>query len=201
MIKTTRKIEILAVLAAMTLAATGVVRAAEYTIDSSHSAIGFQVRHMAISKVNGSFNSFEGGFVFDKNDPSVWQAEVTIDAASIDTGNEKRDDHLRSPDFFDADQFPALTFRSTSVTMAKGGQGTVTGDLTVHGVTRPVTLEVEFLGEVADPWGNQRAGFSLRGKINRRDFGLTWSKTLETGGLVVGDEVKLLIEVEGIKKK
>lgn len=200
MTHTNRKIVLLAALTVLTLGALGAAQAAEYAIDPAHSTIGFQIRHLTISKVNGKFDAFKGGFTFVKDDPSSWQAEVSIDAASINTGNEKRDEHLRSTDFFDVARFPTITFKSTAVSMKEGNEGTVTGDLTMHGVTRSVTLDVEFLGEVNDPWGNERAGFSLRGKINRQDFGLTWSKALETGGFVVGDEVKLLIEVEGVKK-
>ncbi|PJA77017.1 polyisoprenoid-binding protein [bacterium CG_4_9_14_3_um_filter_65_15] len=189
-----------AVLAILVVMA-GASLAAEYSIDNTHSEIGFQVRHLAISKVNGKFASYAGSFNFAPDKPQEWTAEVTIDVASIDTDNTKRDDHLRSPDFFDAEKFPQISFKSTGVTMSDDSEGTVTGGLTMRGVTKPVTLDLEFLGAVVDPWGNQRAGFSLSGTIDRQDWGLSWSQTLETGGLVVSDKVKLMIDVEGIQAK
>ncbi|MBU2502100.1 YceI family protein [bacterium] len=175
--------------------------AAPYDIDTAHSSVGFQIKHLAISKVNGSFNEFSGNFVFVEGDPSQWSAEAVIQAASIDTGNKDRDDHLRSADFFDVENFPTITFKSTGVIMTDATEGVMKGALTMHGVTKDVELDLEFLGTVTDPWGNEKAGFSLSGKIDRRDFGLTWNKALETGGLVVDHTVKIMLEIEGNKAK
>ncbi len=176
-----------------------VTTAAEYTFDKTHSEIGFQVKHLAISKVNGKFGDYSGGFNFVPGDPAAWTAQITIQAASINTENAKRDEHLRSADFFDAKQFPTLTFQSTGVTMTDDTEGVVTGNLTMHGVTKPVKLDLEFLGTVTDPWGNEKVGFSMSGKISRQEWGLNWNNVLESGGLVVSDMVKLMIEVEGNK--
>ncbi len=194
-----QRIALVVALVALISVATLTAAADEYTFDKSHSAIGFQVKHMAISKVNGEFNDYTGGFNFVPGDPSAWSAHITIEAGSVDTGNEKRDEHLRSADFFDAEKFPTLTFTSTGVSMTDQSEGKVTGELTMRGVTRTVTLDLEFMGTVTDPWGNEKAGFSLSGKINRKDWGLNWSKTLETGGLIVSDTVKLMIDIEGNK--
>ena len=156
---------------------------------------------MAISKVNGSFEDFAGTFSFDPDKPEATRAEAVIQLASVDTGNDKRDDHLRNPDFFDVASYPTMTFTSTSVKMKNAEEGQVTGDLDMHGVTRPVTLDLEITGMVTDPWGNDRIGATLSGKINRKDWGLAWNKALETGGLVVGEDVKITIELQGIKQK
>ncbi len=190
----------LALIALLTVAALPAA-AARYDIDTAHSSVGFQIKHLAISKVNGSFNDFSGNFAFVEGDPSQWSAEAVIQAASIDTGNKDRDDHLRSADFFDVENFPTITFKSTGVTMTGAAEGVMKGELTMHGVTKEVELDLEFLGTVTDPWGNEKAGFSLSGKIDRREFGLTWSKALETGGLVVDDTVKIMLEIEGNKAK
>jgi polyisoprenoid-binding protein YceI len=177
------------------------VLAASYDIDPAHSSVNFQVKHLAISKVNGSFGTFSGTFSFVEGEPASWQAAAGIEITSIDTDNQDRDDHLRGPDFFDAAQFPTMTFKAAGVKMSSASEGELTGDLTLHGVTKPVTLALEFLGTATDPWGNERAGFSLNGKIDRKDWGLTWNKALETGGLVVGDEIKISLEIEGIRAK
>ena len=184
-------------LAALLAFTATVAQAAPYTVDASHSSVGFQIRHLAISKVNGTFNDFTGEFAFEAGNPDAWSVKAVIQTASIDTGNKDRDEHLRSGDFFEAETYPTITFESTGVTMKNDNAGTLRGNLTIHGVTKQVELDLEFLGTATDPWGNAKAGFSLSGKINRKDFGLTWSKALETGGLVVGDEVKLQLEIEG----
>ncbi len=177
-----------------TLAAPAV--AATFTIDRAHSGVGFKVKHLMVSNVRGSFNDFAGTVVYDPADPKSWQVEATIQATSIDTGDSKRDDHLRSADFFDVATHPTLTFKSTGVTANKDGTYLLTGDLTMHGVTKPVTLNLEANGMIKDPWGTTKAGFTATGKLNRTDFGLTWNKALETGGVVVGEEITLMLEVE-----
>lgn len=182
-----------------TLAVAGPAAATDYQIDTSHSTVGFQVRHMAISKTNGVFDDYTGSFSFEPGNPESWSCEAVIQAASVNTGNQKRDDHLRSEDFFNIAEFPTLTFKSTGVVMEDDHEGILKGDLTIHGVTKSVELDFEFLGTVTDPWGNDRAGFSATLKINRQDYGLSYNNVLEAGGLVVGDEVKITLEIEGIK--
>jgi len=171
-----------------------------WNIDTAHSGVHFSVRHMVISKVRGSFGSFAGTVTWDDADPRASAVEATLDVGSIDTGVGQRDDHLRSPDFFDAQQFPQIAFKSRGVEPKGTDRLRVTGDLTIHGVTREVDLDVELGGRAKDPWGNERAGFSATGKLNRADFGLHWNQALETGGVVVSDEVKLSIDVEVVKQ-
>ena len=175
--------------------------AKDYKIDPDHSSVGFSVKHLVISKTKGKFNEFEGTFSYDPKNSKTWKTEVAINVESIDTENKKRDDHLRSEDFFDAGKFPKITFMSKKVTHVSGKKAKVQGDLTIRGVTKPVTLDVTRNGEMTDPWGNERAGFSAVTKINRKDFGMTWNKALETGGVLVGDDIEIMIEVEGIAKK
>jgi len=181
--------------------AAGPLTAGEYNIDSSHSTIGFQVRHMAISKTNGNFEDYTGSFSFEPGNPDSWSCEAVIQVESINTNNQKRDDHLRSDEFFDVANFPTLTFKSTGVAMENDSEGILKGDLTLHGVTKPVELHLEVLGTVTDPWGNERAGFSATLKMNRKDYGLKYHSVMEAGGLVVGDEVKITLEIEGVLKK
>ncbi len=173
--------------------------AATYKVDVDHTTVGFQVRHL-FTKVSGRFDRFEGQIVFDPEEPGKVAVKGTIDAGSINTNVAKRDEHLRSKDFFDVEKFPKIAFVSTRATEvdASANSGKLQGELTIHGVTRPIVLDVAFLGEGKDPWGNRRAGFTAKTTIDRKDFGLTWNKTLETGGLLVGDEVLIEIEVEGI---
>jgi polyisoprenoid-binding protein YceI len=176
----------------------GAAEAATYSIDTAHSSVGFVAKHMVVAKVRGHFGTFEGSFDFTEGQPGTWKAQAPIQAASVNTGNEKRDGHLRSPDFFAAEEFPTLSFTSTGV--EKQGEGyLLKGDLTMRGVTKPVALALDF-GSIKDPWGSDRAGFSARGTINRKDFGLSWNNLLETGGAVVSDEIQIEIEVEGIHK-
>ncbi len=171
-----------------------------WIFDTSHTEIGFKVKHLMVSNTKGSFSEFSGTVTIDDTDITKSSVGVTINTASIDTNDEKRDEHLRSPDFFNVAEFPEITFKSTSVEESKDGF-LVTGDLTMHGVTQSIVLEVEeFTGEVSDPWGNTRRGLTASGKIDRQDFGLTWSKTLDGGGLVVGDEVRIILEVELVKE-
>ncbi len=175
--------------------------AATYDIDAGHSSVGFKIKHMAISNVKGTFSDFEGTFNFTPGDKKNWSAEATITVNSINTGDSDRDNHLLAPDFFDAEKFPTMVFKSTKVEMKDEEEGTIYGTLTMHGVTLPVTLDLEVNGTITDPWGNDRAGFSAEGKINRKDWGLSYGKVMEGGGLVIGNEVKISLEVEGIRKK
>lgn len=188
-----------AVLALALGLAAPVVNAETYEIDASHSSIGFSVRHMIVSTVRGSFGEFTGSFDYDAAKPADTKASAVIKAASIDTRNAKRDDHLRNEDFFDAPKFPDITFETTRVE-ADGGTLTLFGNLTMKGVTKEIALPVTFHGPITDPWGNVRAGFEGSTTINRQDWGISWSKNLDGGGLVVSDEVKLEISIEGIKK-
>ena len=177
------------------------VFAGTWDIDPAHSEIGFKVRHMMVSNVRGSFQEVKGALEFDEADITRSSIDVTIVAASIDTGVKKRDKHLRSPDFFDVEKYTALTFRSKNVQVISDGVFKVIGDLTIHGVTREVVLDVEGLTHQAkDPWGNTVTGATAMTKINRKDYGLTWNKALETGGVLVGDEISITLEVE-LKKR
>ncbi len=171
-----------------------------WNFDLVHSSINFWVRHLMVSKVHGRFGRWTGTLQFDDKNPSASRLEVEIDAASIDTREPKRDDHLRSADFLEADKYPHLTFKATSVKSTGEGRFQVTGDLTIRGTTKPVVLEVEYSGRVKDPWGGERAGFSARTSLHRKDFGLTWNQALEAGGIAVGDNVEISIEVEAIHK-
>jgi len=174
----------------------GIVQADTWKVDPAHSSVNFSVKHLVISTVRGKFTSFSGEATWDGKDLSGGSVIVTVDTKSITTDNGDRDKHLRSSDFFSADSFPIITFKSTKVTPAKDGRFTLTGDLTIRGVTKPVTFEAELTGTVNDPWGNVRAGFTSDATINRQDFGVKWSKTLDAGGLVAGNEVKISIDVE-----
>ena len=170
-----------------------------WEIDSSHSGIHFSVRHLVVAKVRGQFARWSGTVLLDGPDFSQAGVDVLIDASSIQTGVADRDAHLKSADFFDVAQHPEITFRGTRV--EKKNQGLVLkGDLTIRGVTREVALEVEDLGRARDPWGNERVGFSARAAINRQDFGLNWNQALEAGGILVGNEVRISLEVEAVKQ-
>lgn len=169
-----------------------------YVVDKDHTSVTFQIRHL-FTKVNGRFDSFEGKVNFDPAKPEQTKVEGTIDVASINTNVEKRDNHLRSDAFFDVKKYPKITFVSTKVTDVdpKALTGKLHGNLTIHGVEKPVVLDVQFLGKGKDPWGNEKAGFSAKTTINRKDFGLNWNETVETGGLLVGDDVEIEISAEG----
>ncbi len=166
-----------------------------FTTDSTHTEIGFSTKHMMVTTVRGRFKTFEGTFQLDEENPANSSGTFTVDVASIDTGAERRDGHLRTADFFDVEQHPQMTFRSTRIEAAGGQDYRVTGDLTIRGITRPITLAVEFLGLYAGMSGARRAGFHATATINREDWGLTWNMGLETGGWLVGKEVKLEIEL------
>jgi polyisoprenoid-binding protein YceI len=171
-----------------------------WEVDPAHSSIQFGVRHLMISTVRGSFPKFTARVVGDPKEPTRSVVEASIDAAAIDTGDPKRDDHLRTPDFFDVAKYPTITFKSTKVEAAGDRRFKLHGDLTMHGVTKPVVLDVEVTPEVKGMRGETRAGARATTKVNRKDFGINWSKTMDGGGLVVGDEVEVTIDVEGVKK-
>jgi polyisoprenoid-binding protein YceI len=168
-----------------------------YALDASHSHVGFSVRHLMVSKTKGRFAAVSGA-IHIADDPLESFVEVEIPVASIDTRDEARDGHLRSADFFDADNHPTLRYRSTRVTPVSAGRWSVDGELTVRGVTRAVPLDVTFEGGAKDPWGGSRIGFTARAELDREDFGLTWNQALETGGVLVGKQVRIDIEAEAV---
>jgi polyisoprenoid-binding protein YceI len=172
---------------------------ATWNIDLSHSAIHFSARHMVVSKTRGKFAKFSGSIQFDPKELSKGTVNVEIDPASVDTGDAQRDGHLKSGDFFEVEKFPTASFKSTKVVEKGEGKLQIIGDLSLRGVTRPVTLEASYEGSGKDPWGGERAGFTATTTINRTDFGVNFNKALETGGLLVGEKVELLLEVEAIK--
>lgn len=171
--------------------------ARSYQVDKTHSEVTFQVRHL-LTKVRGHFADFSGTITVDEANPANSHVDVTIQAASIDTHTVDRDTHLRSGDFFDVEKYPTLTFKSVSVTPRGGDWFDVLGDLTIHGVTRQVTLPVNYLGNSKDPWRNERAAFEADITINRKDFNLNWNATLETGGFLVGDDVKISLSIQAV---
>src|SRR6185436_19081144 len=187
---------LLAALAAPALAQT----TSTWEIDPAHSSIQFGVRHLMISTVKGRFPKFTATAVADEKEPTRAIVEASIDAASIDTGEAKRDEHLRGPDFFDVAKYPTITFKSTKIEPAGDHRYKLHGDLTMHGVTKPVVLDVEATQQVKGMRGETRAGARATTKVNRKDFGINWSKTMDGGGVVVGDDVDVTIEVEGVKK-
>ncbi|MBC3760409.1 YceI family protein [Quadrisphaera oryzae] len=172
--------------------------AGTYTVDPSHTEVGFTARHAMVTKVRGRFSDVAGTVVVDE-DASLTSVEATIQVASVDTRSADRDGHLKSADFFDVEQFPTMTYRSTSV-RASGDGYVVDGELTLHGVTQPVQLEVTAEGVATDPFGNSRAGFSAEAEINRKDFGLSWNAALETGGVLVSEKIKITLDVSAIKQ-
>lgn len=192
---------IVSISALIALALPGFAFAATWTIDPDHSSIGFKVKHLMVANVKGSFDKHTGVVEIDDKDITKSRVEVSIDTASINTNVAKRDEHLRSADFFDVAKYPKMTFVSKKVAKAGKDKLKVTGDLTLHGVTKQVVLDVEPLSkESKDPWGNIRRGTTATTTIDRKDFGLTWNKGLETGGVLVGDEVTITLEIEMIKK-
>jgi polyisoprenoid-binding protein YceI len=172
-----------------------------WNIDKSHTHILFGVKHMVISTVTGYFRIFDGKLVTNGSDFNNAYVELTIDASSVNTDNEQRDNHLKSPDFFDAQKFPKIYFKSKSFRKISDNEYDVVGNLTMKGVTKEITLKVENNGTIKDPYGKTRTGFKLSGKLDRFDYGLTWSKSIETGGLVVGKEIKIDAEVELVKEQ
>lgn len=173
--------------------------AGTYTLDPAHTRIGFVARHAMVTKVRGQFNDCEGTIVVDPNSPESSNAQVTIQAASIDTRNSQRDEHLRSNDFFSMEEFPLITFSSTGLTQTGSDEFDLTGDLTVKGVTNSVTIPFKFEGAATDPFGNERIGFEGATSINRKDYGVSWNAVLETGGVMVSEKITLEFEVSAIK--
>ena len=171
----------------------------KWVIDPAHSEIRFKVKHMMFTNVSGSFEKFDASVETDGDNFEDAKIQFTGEAGSLITGNADRDKHLLSPDFFDVEKYPNLTFKSTSFKQKSGDEYELKGDLTINGVTKPVKLDVEFGGTAKDPWGNTKAGFSVTGKLNRKDWGLNWNAALETGGVLVGEEVKLAIELQFVK--
>jgi polyisoprenoid-binding protein YceI len=170
-----------------------------YTLDPAHTRIGFVARHAMVTKVRGAFNEFEGTATIDGTNPAVSRVQVAINAASIDTRNAQRDEHLRSNDFLAMAEYPQITFTSTSVSQTGDDTFEVTGDLTIKGVTNTITIPFEFEGAAKDPFGNERVGFEGSVTINRKDYGITWNAALETGGVLVSDKVTLEFEISAIK--
>jgi polyisoprenoid-binding protein YceI len=188
-------------IAALAIAATLNTQAADFTVDATHSDVGFKVAHLAISKVSGQFTEIEGSLTLTPGKPETLTLKGTVQTASIDTRNEKRDAHLRNADFFDTEDHPTITFDSTSTKSLGGNKVAVTGDLTIKGVTKSTTLTGSVSKVIKDPWGNTKVGVSLSGSIDRSTYGLTWNKALETGGLMVGNKIALSIEIEAAMKK
>ncbi len=170
-----------------------------YTIDPTHSRIGFVARHAMVTKVRGSFNEFDGTGSFDAENPAASRLQLTIQAASIDTRNADRDGHLKSNDFFDMDTYPEITFASTAVEQTDDDEYRVTGDLTIKGVTKPVTIDFEYDGTAVDPYGNTRIGLEGKTTVNRKDWGVNWNAALDAGGVLVGEKVTLEFEVSAIR--
>lgn len=179
------------------LLAAPAAHAAPYAIDAAHTNVGFKVKHMMVSWVRGEFRDARGTVDWDPAKPEALRIEVTVPVGTVDTDEPKRDEHLRSADFFDVATYPEMTFKSSKVTKNKDGTLAVAGDLTIRGKTKPVTFQVEGLGApIADPWGNHKVGASATATINRQDFGVQWNKSLDAGGVVVGDEVQITLDVE-----
>ncbi len=178
---------------------TAIAPSGTYSIDASHSRVGFVARHAMVTKVRGSFNDVEGSGFFDADNPAASKLSVTIQAASIDTRNADRDAHLKSNDFFDMDNYPTITFASTAVAPVDESTFTVTGDLTIKGVTKPVDFELELTGTAVDPWGNTRLGLEGSTVINRKDWGVNWNAALDAGGVLVSEKVTLEIEISAVK--
>jgi polyisoprenoid-binding protein YceI len=189
-----------AALAAALALASPALAADTYQFDKSHTTVGFQVRHI-FTMLGGKFQDFSGTIKVDKAKPESSSVEFTIQVASISTNDPKRDEHLKSPDFFDAATHPTITFRSTAVKPAGSNVYQVTGDFTMRGVTKSITIPVTFLGEGKDPWGNEKMGFETSTTLDRKDYGINWNKTLDQGGVLVGDEVKVQVSIEANKAK
>lgn len=195
-------IRTLALVAAATAAIAPPAAADTWVFDASHSGAYFSVRHMMVTNVRGSFGKIDGSVEFDGKNVAAMKVQATIDASTIDTRDPKRDEHLRSPDFFDVANHPTIEFRSKKATPAGEGKFTLVGDLTMRGVTKEVTLDVEGpTPAVQDPWGNTKVGATATTTVNRKDFGINWNKTLDAGGVVVGDEVKVTLDLQLVKKK
>ncbi|MDB5054456.1 MAG: YceI family protein [Bacilli bacterium] len=173
----------------------------KWQVDSTHSSIDFTIKHMMIAKVKGTFNTFTAEIEADLADLTSASIRFTVDASSIDTRNTDRDNHLRSADFFEVEKYPEISFKSTHIKKTGDGEYDVTGDVTLHNVTRAETFSIVFEGAGKDPWGNEKVGFSGQGKIKRSDYGLTYNAVLETGGVLISDDIKLAIEIEASKQQ
>jgi polyisoprenoid-binding protein YceI len=189
----------LAPLATRIIEGVEIPSAGTYALDLAHTRVGFTVKHLMVSKVRGNFGAFDGTVVIDE-DPRQSSVAVTIQTASINTGQAQRDEHLRTGDFFEAETFPTIAFRSTGLDWAGGTEFTLPGQLTIKGVTRPVELTVEFEGVARNPWGQEVAGFTAHTEIDREDFGLTYNQALETGGVMIGKKVRIEIEAEAVRQ-
>ncbi|MGE3975328.1 MAG: YceI family protein [Bdellovibrionales bacterium] len=187
--------------ALVSLFGTTGVRAENYKLDESHTQVGFRIKHLVISTVSGRFNKYSGSFDYDSKTGKVSGLSATIDTASIDTNEPDRDKHLKSKDFFDVEKYPALTFVQKDVTIKNKKPTEIKGDLTIHGVTKLVTLSVTVNGMATDPWGNERLAFEASTKVDRKDFDLKWNKSLDKGGVMIADDVKIVIEGEAILQK
>lgn len=171
-----------------------------WVLDPSHSSVDFSIRHLVIAKVKGTFTDFSANIVADPEDLTTAELEFTVQTASVDTRNEDRDNHLRSGDFFDSENFPAMTFKATNIVKKSNGEYDITGDLTIRGVTRQETFSASYGGMAKDPWGNEKVGFDVSGTIVRSEYGLTWNAALETGGVLVGDQVQISLDVQAAKQ-
>ncbi len=184
----------------MSATSTSPAAISTWKLDPAHSAAEFKVKHMMISNVKGSFKGLSGDLTLHDPDHTLTKIDASVDVSTVNTGDPQRDGHLKSGDFFDVEKFPTMTFKSTKVFPEGGGDFTVTGDMSLHGVTKSLNFEVEGLSAPAkDPWGNTRIGLSATAKINRKDFGLTWNSALETGGVLVGEDVSVTLDVQFIK--
>ncbi|KAB7708663.1 hypothetical protein F9802_00460 [Bacillus aerolatus] len=172
----------------------------KWTVDTAHSSVDFSIRHMMVSNVKGTFHDFSADIEADPTDLTTANIYFAIDLASVDTRNNDRDAHLRNADFFDVENHPQMTFTATNIVKTDENEYDVTGDFTLHGVTRPETFAVIFEGAAKDPWGNEKVGFSVIGKLNRSDYGLTYNAVLETGGIMVGDQVKISLDIQASKE-
>ncbi|MGD6779444.1 MULTISPECIES: YceI family protein [Bacillaceae] len=170
-----------------------------WNVDKSHSTVDFSVKHMMFATVKGGFQEYDATIVADPTDLTTADIEFTVDVASIDTRSSDRDAHLRSADFFDVDNHPKMTFKATSIEKTDDNEYNVTGDLTLRGTTKPETFSVVFEGTGQDPWGNEKAGFAVEGKLKRSDYGLTWNAPLEAGGVLVGDQIKIALQLQAAK--
>jgi polyisoprenoid-binding protein YceI len=178
--------------------AGAVASAAEYQVDPVHSTVGFAIKHLGLSEVRGVFSNFTGKINYDPAKPEEFKAAGTVEVASINTGNKMRDDHLRSPEFFDAAKLPEIKFTTTGI-KKEDGEWVVTGQFTLHGVTKELKLRGELSGPLQDPWGKTRIGLSATTKLNRLDYGITWNKTLDKGGVMIGEEVKIALNIEAVQ--
>lgn len=189
---------VLSALTTALLMSSTFANAAPFKLDAAHSGVGFTVKHLVIFKVKGEFKKVEGTFDFDEATMTVDKVKAVVDAGSINTNEPDRDKHLKSPDFFDVAKTPNLTFTADKFTVAAGKAVSVDGKLTMKGIEKPVKLDVTYAGKTKDPWGNERIGFNITGKIKRSDWGMTWNKALEAGGVTVGDEIEIAIDGEAM---